>query len=73
MHVATSILFILGVLTLLIAGLVRVLHDLLEQGPHAAPIDDEALVPVQPLPLPEPRAGRAPHTARGWNGERSPR
>jgi hypothetical protein len=72
-------MFILGVLALLIAGFVRVLHDLLEQGPHAAPsIEDEGLVPLreglvplQSSPSPNPALAER-RTASGWNRERYP-
>jgi hypothetical protein len=49
MRILTTIALILGAISLLLVGLVRVLRDLLERGPFEAPsIDDGVAWPRQP-------------------------
>jgi hypothetical protein len=47
MHIFLSIALILGAVIILVAGFIRVLHDLLERGPYEAPLlnDDELAWP----------------------------
>jgi hypothetical protein len=42
MHIVTAILLTIGALALLVLGLIRVLHDLLERGPYDAPLVEES-------------------------------
>ena len=42
MHIVTALVLTIGALGVLVWGLVRVLHDLLERGPYDAPLIEES-------------------------------
>jgi hypothetical protein len=42
MHIVTAIVLTIGALAVLVWGLMRVLHDLLERGPYHAPLIEES-------------------------------
>ena len=41
MHIFIAIILTIGALAVLVFGLIRVLHDLLERGPYDAPLVEE--------------------------------
>jgi hypothetical protein len=42
MHIVTAIAWTIGAVAILVWGLIRVLHDLLERGPYDAPLVQES-------------------------------
>jgi hypothetical protein len=55
MHIVTAIVLTIGALAILVLGLTRVLHDLLERGPYDAPLVEES--PRQENPAAWPADG----------------
>ena len=64
MHILWSLVLIVGALTILIMGLMGVVHDLLQRGPYEAP-----LIRNDGLTWPARYQGAPPQAAQSWQAE----
>lgn len=75
MHIVFSVGLIMGAFLLLLAGLARVLHDLLERSPHSAPLiqtdDPERPRRLQGSLMPQPNTADAGYAASFWDRDGS--
>jgi hypothetical protein len=79
MHIIASILLILGAVAILAAGLISVMKDLLERGPHDVPWltqqESASARRFEPIPASaaeDVRGGRRYATSSAWSADQAP-